>query len=197
MCLLPHACLQARKRAPGAIFVNLRCFLCNLLCSALVQTGLFSREAMMEQSPALRAMTEAAARRRKIKALKAQMEHLKEELQMVVAVEILMRQVYHNLDSALDLIEEFQNTRNGRQLIDSEGAETFQVESMRRMSLRMWQTAMDTTEVIDHKLWQSTQELEKLESELRRRWMSHVYTAGVPRSAAAAKTNCVPAVGSC
>ena len=33
----------------------------------------------------------------------------------------------------------------------------------------MWQTAMDTTEVIDHKLWQSTQELEKLESELRRR----------------------------
>ena len=49
------------------------------------------------------------------------------------------------------------------------GAETFQVESMRRMSLRMWQTAMDTTEVIDHKLWQSTQELEKLESELRRR----------------------------
>ena len=125
----------------------------------------------MEQSPALRAMTEAGARRRKIEALKAQMEHLKEELQMVVAVEILMRQEYHNLDSALDLIEEFQNTRNGRQqlLIDSEGAETFQVESMRRMSLRMWQTAMDTTEVIDHKLWQSTQELEKLESELRRR----------------------------
>ena len=46
MCLLPHACLQARKRAPGAIFVNLTCFLCNLLCSALV---LF-RGAMMEQS---------------------------------------------------------------------------------------------------------------------------------------------------
>ena len=80
MCLLPHACLQARKIAPGAIFVNLRCFLCNLLCSAL---------------------------RRKIEALKTQMEHLKEELQMVVAVEILMRQEYHNLDSALDLIEEF------------------------------------------------------------------------------------------
>ena len=38
---------------------------------------------------------------------------------------------------------------------------------MRRMSLRMWQTAITT--VIDHKLWQSTQELEKLESELRRR----------------------------
>ena len=33
----------------------------------------------------------------------------------------------------------------------------------------MWQTAMDTTEVIDRKLWQSTQEREKLESELRRR----------------------------
>ena len=32
MCLLPHACLQARKRAPGAIF-NLTRFLCNLLCS--------------------------------------------------------------------------------------------------------------------------------------------------------------------
>ena len=42
------------------------------------------RGAMMEQSPALRAMTEAGARRRKIEALKAQMEHLKEELQMVV-----------------------------------------------------------------------------------------------------------------
>ena len=46
----------------------------------------FFRGAMMEQSPALRAMTEAGARRRKIEALKTQMEHLKEELQMVVAV---------------------------------------------------------------------------------------------------------------
>ena len=55
----------------------------------------------MEQSPALRAMTEAGVRQRKIEALKTQMEHLKEELQMVVAVEILMRQEYHNLDSAL------------------------------------------------------------------------------------------------
>ena len=84
----------------------------------------FFRGAMMEQSPALRAMTEAGARRRKIEALKAQMEHLKEELQMVVAVEILMRQEYHNLDSALDLIEEF---RNGRQqlFIDSERGRDF------------------------------------------------------------------------
>ena len=87
----------------------------------------FFRGAMMEQSPALRAMTEAGARRRKIEALKTQMEHLKEELQMVVAVEILMRQEYHNLDSALDLIEEFQNTRNGRQqlFIDSERGRDF------------------------------------------------------------------------
>ena len=80
----------------------------------------------MEQSPALRAMTEAGARRRKIEALKTQF-HLKEELQMVVAVEILMRQEYRNLDSALDLIEEFQNTRNGRQqlFIDSERGRDF------------------------------------------------------------------------
>ena len=83
----------------------------------------------MEQSPALRAMTEAGARRRKIEALKTQMEHLKEELQMVVAAEILMRQEYRNLDSALDLIEEFQNTRNGRQqlFIDSERQRLFRL----------------------------------------------------------------------
>ena len=89
MCLLPHACLQARKRAPGAIFVNLRCF----VQFTLQRSGPnwpFFRGAMVEQSPALRAMTEAGARRRKIEALKTQMEHLKEELQMVVAVEILM-----------------------------------------------------------------------------------------------------------
>ena len=62
----------------------------------------------MEQSPALRAMTEAGARRRKIEALKTQMEHLKEELQMVVAVEILMRQEYHNLQELEKLESELR-----------------------------------------------------------------------------------------
>ena len=93
MYLLPHACLQARKRAPGAIFVNLMLF----VQFTLQRSGPnwpFFRGAMMEQSPALRAMTKAGARQRKIEALKTQMEHLKEELQMVVAVEILMRQEY-------------------------------------------------------------------------------------------------------
>ena len=89
------------------------------------------------------------------------MEHLKEELQMVVAVEILMRQEYRNLCSKTRAMA------GSSCLLILRGAETFQVESMRRMSLRMWQTAITT--VIDHKLWQSTQELEKLESELRRR----------------------------
>ena len=90
---------------------------------------------------------------------------------MVVAVEILMRQEYHNLDSARTSSRSSKTrAMAGRScLLILRGAETFQVESMRRMSLRMWQTAMDTTEVIDHKLWQSTQELEKLASELRRR----------------------------
>ena len=74
MCLLPHACLQARKIAWGN---------------------------------------------------NCQFEML--FVQFVVAVEILMRQEYHNLDSALDLIEEFQNTRNGRQqlFIDSERGRDF------------------------------------------------------------------------
>ena len=133
----------------------------------------FFRGAMMEQSPALRAMTEAGARRRKIEALKTQMEHLKEELQMVVAVEILMRQ--ESGRSTTIWIRRWTSSRSSKTramagsscLLILRGAETFQVESMRRMSLRMWQTAITT--VIDHKLWQSTQELEKLESELRRR----------------------------
>ena len=38
MCLLPHACLQARKIAPGAIFEML---FVQFTLSALVQTSLF------------------------------------------------------------------------------------------------------------------------------------------------------------
>ena len=61
MRLLPHACLQARKIAPGAIFVNLRCFFEQFTLQRSGPNWPFFRGAMMEQSPALRAMTEAGA----------------------------------------------------------------------------------------------------------------------------------------